>query len=1322
MQISGLKEIGANTMTRPPTDHLTRVPIKKRKIQFIRPPSPPPQLPPEEPIPEEKQETTFKGESSSSPSSPSVSEKEPVTLNAESSSTAGSPTPSNPMELSSFKLEEISSSSAVSPINCDGLTSNGIKRTSSIEENKENSSEENMRFAKSDVVLPEFSLQTPTIETSLGGSVCSKSTSVGSDDTVLQKIEEITELPLGSKKDVVEKVNEEMQIKNVPSTSDKRNLSDDKVTEELFVARDGSSNCDGISQDGEGIGEEKLDPCSWNLALTERQTESNRTAGQKFSCSHPQRNRDHWDLNTMMDTWEGSIKHSSTVHEVDKIDRHDRMVYRRKCNSRDSQVSPSKRTPEVTASNDKSRLLALSAAPKNDIILHLSLGTSSSLPSGFGSAFFGTSTSKTDLRADVPGSPNFSNCSSPPNNLRLAGSTIVKSEPSDDSSKQDRHESSLRLMKGTTVKSEPCVAHLQQLPPTSNGRLKLITCGSVKMEPVCEQGAPSVTGKSQLCNSEFYNNAVLPLSSLALPVSEIPMSSTSLPITPLPLSCRTSLSLSNNCVESNHPEIFASSTTVASKGKEAAHNQIGGLVASKYEAAQDISGTSKQEVSNVDRPESSRVKSTNKIQIDSLGSNDAAGSDEEKLNLFDDLQDDCSSDTDDELGGKHCVGVRVENGDKPHGEDDDDYEDGEVREPLVHITTEIGLGPYKENDCSYHGMLDKKEAGVSGFSRCADPTLPPRGEGHEDAGAIVSSQFIAFNDIQQNSKQVGYASRPVLQEPLAVEIPTSLEAINSDPRGILSCTVKEDFLKGYRKDLSDGTVSGSQGISLGDDQGSVVSEHDTNKGVKHEETKFSVWSKTESLVVGTEATKDGNGKCNQSRIINLARAFSGTSPSRMRSYQGRFLPSRVERERYNDSVRNGDKLHHRSNRDDGSTNKYERHRNQEQPPRTTGSEFMHGRGRTDKRYDPPHAAVTVSRDCPLVGSGRKLLRDELPNIRHLPSRRRSPGGRGRHVQIVSRSTRDISPDRLIARGEPNLIGLRHEKKFMRGLPDDMMDTGFSRSQPQYQQVDDHFARGERSFSPLQRKGPVHVARIRSRSPSRARSPGPWSSPRRRSPDSFGRGELVHRRSPPFFRVRRLRSPRQRPVFSDDIDGRRHGSPPYLSRLANDIRDSRDPDHARSFIPNRSPSGRVLARGTRRFDMVDPRERIENDDYFAGPMQSDRFHENGGDGGSEGRRVCGDRRRSFRPTYDTNEAEKFHFHVEGASRPYRFSPEPETEFHEGGNLRDREFERRVKNRQGNTPRRTRSVEEQEENYRHGEQQVWDGAGFDDVSPPGKRRRF
>lgn len=367
--------------------------------------------------------------------------------------------------------------------------------------------------------------------------------------------------------------------------------------------------------------------------------------------------------------------------------------------------------------------------------------------------------------------------------------------------------------------------------------------------------------------------------------------------------------------------------------------------------------------------------------------------------------------------------------------------------------------------------------------------------------------------------------------------------------------------------------------------------------------------------------------------------------------------------------------------------------------------------------------------------GRKPLNDGS----YIAPRRRSPGGRD-GMQMGHRNPRNMSPSRCIGGDGSELGGMRHSEKFMRGFPDDNLDPVFTRPQP-FEGMDGRFARGGRNFSSMQRRGPP---RIRSKSPirSRSRSPGPWTSPRRRSPrrrspDGFGsHPEMTHRRSP-MYRVDRMRSP-DRPVFPGDRVVRRHGSPPaFMSRPSNDMRDmdsARDHGHPRSVMSNRSPSGRILIRN-RRFDVVDPRERADNDDeYFGGPMHSGRLLELSGEGNGEERRRFGggERRggpvRSFRPPYNGggNVGENFHLNAEeGGPRHYRFCSE-DSDFHERGgnnNMRERDFERRIKGRAANVPpRRNRNMDEQEENFRHGGgQQVWSDDSFDDISRV-KRKRF
>ncbi|XVF23753.1 hypothetical protein REPUB_Repub13aG0066200 [Reevesia pubescens] len=725
---------------------------------------------------------------------------------------------------------------------------------------------------------------------------------------------------------------------------------------------------------------------------------------------------------------------------------------------------------------------------------------------------------------------------------------------------------------------------------------------------------------------------------------------------------------------------------------------------------------------NVEDPDHCGLEFMDVRLPDSRGTVEGSVSDEEKINLSGDILEEDLYGSDFESGDNQELAATMDM--ERDGRAEDDFEDGEVREPLENTEIEVSICERREAGNGNNGDTGYRNSDFVGFAGDDNPSsssVKEKETQRKDPGKTSNDSTNECIDTSVNKDSTTEADKEVcLQESSAIEMLSSQtdkkRPIDAMSRKSVDVSEKKDAVKGQEGDQT--SVQDSD-TSLGTSV-TIAQGADDAKNTDSEGKNNYVLPKAEAFLNGDDAGRDVNNGGNRSRIINLSRASNLSSPGRTRSISGRTLQSQVGRERLPDVALEGDKFHPRGRDEaygDGS-HRFSRERHPDQPSRNNRISFMRGRDLNFNSYN-------NGQDGAYFGTGRggrKILSDDSSIFPHLPPRRRSPGGRdgpaARGLPMVRRVPRNLSPSRCIGEDGSELVGLRH----MRGFADDHTDPMFARSQPAFEGLDGPFVRGNREFSSVQRRG---LPRIRSKSPtrSRARSPGPWPSLRRRSPDGFGGPlELPHQRSPPIYRTERIRSP-DRPCFTGEMVLRRHGSPPYLSRPSNDMRDLDPGRHPRSGIPNRSPSGRILLRNSRRLDLVDPRERNEGDDYFGGPMPSGRFHELGTDGNADERRRYGDRRgpvRPFRPPYSGADSENFDLNAEGGPRSFRFCPEDDSELHERGNMREREFNRRIKNRPGNAPRRTRNMEEQEENFRHSGQ-VWHDKGFEDM-PRVKRKRF
>ncbi|KAM0953632.1 hypothetical protein DsansV1_C01g0002031 [Dioscorea sansibarensis] len=168
---------------------------------------------------------------------------------------------------------------------------------------------------------------------------------------------------------------------------------------------------------------------------------------------------------------------------------------------------------------------------------------------------------------------------------------------------------------------------------------------------------------------------------------------------------------------------------------------------------------------------------------------------------------------------------------------------------------------------------------------------------------------------------------------------------------------------------------------------------------------------------------------------------------------------------------------------------------------------------------------------------------------------------------------------------------------------------------------------------------------------------------------------------------RMRSPRQRPCFPEDVIVRRPESPQsFMTRMSDDAREL----HLRRNDCMRPD--RVLERNMQRFDMIDPRETTE-EEYLENLHYSQFCELAGGDERVDVRRVCEERRgfvRPIRQRFNASEDEgNLHNHAGDGPPTFRFRPEAMEGFSERGGSRD--FNGHIQGRPGNVHDRLHGID-------------------------------
>ncbi|KAL3630580.1 hypothetical protein CASFOL_023564 [Castilleja foliolosa] len=702
-----------------------------------------------------------------------------------------------------------------------------------------------------------------------------------------------------------------------------------------------------------------------------------------------------------------------------------------------------------------------------------------------------------------------------------------------------------------------------------------------------------------------------------------------------------------------------------------------------------------------------------------------APDDDEKINILAEMNVEVSIESVCGSGGK---GV----GENLRGKEDEELEEGEVREPLQPSAIEGTPFEFVKNTENLEFVgLDSQKLQRSDLS------------GDQD---LIASDFDEKNYLLKGNQEKNDSNKDsssIICEPKnedndSLKVSETMLEVGFDEKIFVSVTPdRKDIEEASGREISSDIPTNANGGTIGFEfNDAAMTDNKVGNKICSGEDKVEA-----SLDGHDDATKDAS---NKSRIINLARASLLTSPCKTKSIPNRLLTPRSGKERYSDL---DGEIQPPGNRDEnypGGSNKFAKYRVHDQ--RNSRPNFMHGRGRmpgrfgslrgewdsdhdfaSENSYGPSdyrpvrrkHASSIPdididcnSYDIQLDGNNRrKPTNDEFsPSLRRTNVRRLSPGDNNRDrpanrgIQTFRRFPRNnnnnMSPNRCNGESGSDLMGLRHGDKFMRHISDDMIDPVYNHPQAIYDELDGPIERGNRNFSNMQRKG---YTQIRSKSPgrSRPRSPGPWSSPRRRSPN--GLQDLPQHRSPGFYR---MRSP-DRASFRDEIVPRRRGgSPSYSARYPN--MNLRDVDPGREHVHHRSSGNsnrrtspvRGFPRSGRRTDTLDSREMGDGCDEYMNnvPMQSNKFHELRGDRNIDERRKFIDRRgpepgRSFRPNYN-GDGENFQFHMNDGPRPYRFCPDGDAEFVERGDMREREFDGRIKHQNMVQNRRNRNVEEEQ----------------------------
>ncbi|XP_010255257.1 PREDICTED: uncharacterized protein LOC104595995 isoform X1 [Nelumbo nucifera] len=636
-----------------------------------------------------------------------------------------------------------------------------------------------------------------------------------------------------------------------------------------------------------------------------------------------------------------------------------------------------------------------------------------------------------------------------------------------------------------------------------------------------------------------------------------------------------------------------------------------------------------------------------------------------KISLEEDHFDDVDYDSDvSHDDPDHIVGTGNEI--EPQAGYDSQYEDGEVRESVLHAWDEDAGEEGETEHVDYGSDRD-----AYGFDSGADYPVSMSVEAEQSAGC-QKNVSTADDSVDCSGEQV---KEKIMQEPNSFPgmRGSSKTNILEAGTGKKSAVIVRKHLRGQAEqdDICKFEMDGEVDEDLCAGADKVMADNDRCSRKDIVKESMQSFSSRLKLSGWDQLPEDHEGSANMimenrdgcSKLISTSSRVNGLDAGESR----REFPSRIEGLTSSDRLPRKDRIciqESRSNNPDHSNPRVERDPSPAKLTVRGGSLFhVHGRGRGGDRWvdssthwaqdrhrspsfahsGPKNAAAAaaakvessgfvVAPDGTVVKAGglgpnvrvrRQSVIASSQGVHRSFIRRGSPSDRedafGMHMRLGP--VGDMSPARNISVGRgrsgrygPRLVGTGPREKYHRSGPDDSS----LRMEPS-------IVRRERSFSPVQRRESNHLSRSHTKSPSRSRtrSPHVWSSsPRGRNSGGVGSGPGLRERSrSPNFRsdarMERGRSPHRRPGFSTQHEisfittSRSRGSPPNSSRWIDDRKDTVDHfrDHGykqRAPISERRSPGRIFTR-SHRFDSVGSTGRLKPDEYYR-PMHPGRFPE------------------------------------------------------------------------------------------------------------------